>query len=115
MAESDEDRKRRAAGEATYQQLADDGDAVAIQRDDMRERLDRIRAAAESDPGLSTPLRDFLLNETRPGWLHVTSEMVQRLRTTGSHHEYSQPHGIVGLTSGCGLCSEPDCKGDHDA
>lgn len=62
-------------------------DAVSIQRDDLRERLDRIRAAAESDPNLSSALASFLARETERGWLHVTDEMVKRLRATGTHHE----------------------------
>lgn len=78
--------RRRRAGEPTYEQLARDADAVSIQRDDMRERLDRIRASAESDADVPPALRGFLLRETEPGWLHVTDAMVERLRTTGSHH-----------------------------
>lgn len=72
-------------GKPTYEQLARDADAVSIQRDDLRERLDRIRAASESDPDVPAALRDFLIRETEPGWLHVTDQMVERLRTTGSH------------------------------
>jgi hypothetical protein len=64
-----------------------DRDGVAIQRDMLREKLNRIRAAAESDPDLPTPLRDFLLHEAKPGWLNVSREMVERLRTTGSHRQ----------------------------
>lgn len=78
-------------GEPTYEQLANDADSVAIQRDDLRERLDRLRAAAQSDPDLPDALRDFLLRETTPGWLHVTAEMVGRLRSTGSHHAMPVP------------------------
>lgn len=72
--------------EPTLDQLLDSVDCVAIQRDDLRERLDRIRAAAESDPDLPTALRDFLRRETEPGWLHVPSEMLRTYRATGSHH-----------------------------
>lgn len=67
-----------------------DYDAVGIQRDDLRERLDRIRAAITSDAELlaaSPALRSFLLKETRDGWVHVTDAMIERLRATGTHHE----------------------------
>lgn len=77
------------SGEPTYERLRYDMDGLTIQRDDMRERLDRIRAAAESDPDLPPALRDFLLRETGEGWLHVTREMIERLRATGTHHEES--------------------------
>lgn len=50
-----------------------DAEAVALQRDDLRARLDRIRAAIKSDPAFedAPALRDFLLRETEPGVLHV--------------------------------------------
>ena len=58
---------------------------MTIQREDLRWKLDRIRAAAEGDPDCPTALRDFLLRESTPGVLHVTPEMVERVRRTGSH------------------------------
>lgn len=76
----------------TYQQLLDDSDALVIQREDLRERLGRVRAMAESDPGIPSAVRDFLLTETQqaPGGgvaiLHVTPEMLDRSRRTGTHH-----------------------------
>ena len=50
-----------------------DADACAQQRDDLRARLDRIRAAAESDADLAgfPALRSFLLREAAPGVMHV--------------------------------------------
>ncbi len=72
---------------ATPAERERDCDGVVIQRDDLREKLDRIRAAAESDPDLPAALKSFLLRETEPGWLHVTDAMVGRLRATGTHHE----------------------------
>lgn len=61
-------------------------DAITIQRDDLYERLGRIRAAALSDPDLPSALRSFLLVEASEGWLHVTDEIIERLRSTGTHH-----------------------------
>lgn len=60
-----------AEGAPTRAQLEWDAEACAKQRDDLRDRLDRVRAAAESDPDIPAPLRSFLLRETEPGWLHV--------------------------------------------
>jgi hypothetical protein len=79
-------RQRALTAEAEAERDRKDADSVAIQRDDLRERLDRIRAAAESDPDLPGPLRSFLLRETEAGWLHVTPTMLDRFRATGSHH-----------------------------
>jgi hypothetical protein len=75
----------RLGAEATYEELRTDADSVTIQREDLRWKLDRIRAAAEGDPDCPTALRDFLLRESTPGVLHVTPEMVERVRRTGSH------------------------------
>jgi len=63
----------RRAPRETRAQLAWDADACAFQRDDLRARLDRIRAAAISDIDLERlpAFRDFLLRETEPGWLYV--------------------------------------------
>lgn len=92
--------------EPTARQLADDTDGVVIQRDDLREKLDRVRAAAESDPDLPSALRDFLLRETRPGWLHVTPEMLDRQRKTGTHHAAapSEPEGQRRVEQTCDRC-----------
>lgn len=72
--------------------IEDDRDSVSIQRDDLRETLNRIRAAVASDPELlaaSASLRSFLLAETQPGLRRVTDEMLRSLRETGTHHPAS--------------------------
>lgn len=88
-------------GEPTAQQLADSADGVVIQREDLVERMGRIRAAAESDPDLSPALRDFLLTEASAGCLHVTPEMLDRQRSTGTHRASPEPEG-----EGCPRCGE---------
>lgn len=62
------------AAQKALDEWEQDCDATARQRDDLRARLDRIRAAVESDPYLQNAAEsvcDFLMRETEPGVLHV--------------------------------------------